>query len=73
MEILDQYGVRKESSRNFLERFDTSYVNEVQEFVNCILNNRKPSITAQDGTKVTEIAYKCREAFETGQLLKFEH
>lgn len=71
VEILDNGGVRKECSENFLERFEDSYVNELQEFVDCIIEGRKPEVTVYDGTKVTEIAYKCKEAFETGELLKF--
>jgi myo-inositol 2-dehydrogenase/D-chiro-inositol 1-dehydrogenase len=71
VEVLDQYGVRKECSENFLERFDTAYVNEVQEFVNCIVEGRKPEVTVYDGTRVSEIAYTCKAAFEQGTLLKF--
>ncbi len=71
VEILDNSGVRRECSENFLERFKTSYVNEIQEFVDCIVENRKPEVTVHDGTRVSEIAYKCKEAFETGELLRF--
>ncbi|MDR3148206.1 MAG: inositol 2-dehydrogenase, partial [Treponema sp.] len=62
--------VRKECSENFLERFDAAYVNEVQEFVNCIVEKRKPAVTVYDGTRVSEIAYACKAAFESGELLK---
>ena len=71
VEILDSSGVRRECIENFLERFESSYVNEVQEFVNCILEGRKPEVTVYDGTRVSEIAYKCKEAFETGEILRF--
>ena len=71
VEILDNTGIRKECSENFLERFESSYVNEVQEFVNCILENRKPDVTVYDGTRVSEIAYRCKESFEKGELLRF--
>jgi myo-inositol 2-dehydrogenase/D-chiro-inositol 1-dehydrogenase len=71
VEVLDSHGVRKECSENFLERFDTAYVNEVQEFVNCIVAGRKPEVTVYDGTRVLEIAYKSKESFESGELLKF--
>ncbi len=71
VEILDNHGVRKECSENFLERFEASYVSEIQEFVNCARENRRPEISVYDGTRVTEIAYKCKEAFETGELLRF--
>ncbi|MBP9477830.1 MAG: inositol 2-dehydrogenase [Sebaldella sp.] len=70
VEILDNNGVRKECSQDFLERFEESYLNEVNEFINCIIENRKPEVTVYDGTKTTEIAYKCKEAFETGNLVK---
>jgi len=71
VEILDTNGVRKECSGNFLERFDTAYVNEVQEFVDCIIQGRKPGVTVYDGTRVSEIAYTCKSAFETGELVRF--
>jgi myo-inositol 2-dehydrogenase/D-chiro-inositol 1-dehydrogenase len=71
VEILDDHGVRRECSGNFLERFDTAYVNEVQEFVNCIIEGRKPDVTVYDGTRVSEIAYTCKAAFESGELVRF--
>ena len=71
VEVIDGHGVRRECSQNFLERFDSAYVNEVQEFVNCILTGTKPSVTVYDGTKVSQIAYTCKAAFEKGELLKF--
>lgn len=71
VEILDGHGVRRECSKNFLERFASSYINEINEFVACIRDKRKPEVTVNDGTRVTEIAYRCKEAFETGELLRF--
>jgi myo-inositol 2-dehydrogenase / D-chiro-inositol 1-dehydrogenase len=71
VEILDNSGVRKECSQNFLERFEESYVKEVQHFADCILTGRKPDVSVYDGTRVSEIAYKCKEAFETGEMLRF--
>ncbi len=71
VEILDNSGVRRECSENFLERFASSYVNEMQEFVYCIIEDRKPEVTVYDGTRVSEIAYRCKEAFESGELKRF--
>jgi myo-inositol 2-dehydrogenase/D-chiro-inositol 1-dehydrogenase len=71
VEVLDAHGVRKECNQNFLERFDAAYVNEVQEFVNCIISGKKPSVSVYDGTRVSEIAYTCKAAFEKGELLLF--
>jgi myo-inositol 2-dehydrogenase/D-chiro-inositol 1-dehydrogenase len=71
VEVLDSHGVRRECSQNFLERFDTAYVAEVQEFVNCVISGKKPDVTVYDGTRVSEIAYTCKAAFESGELLRF--
>jgi myo-inositol 2-dehydrogenase/D-chiro-inositol 1-dehydrogenase len=71
VEILDSHGVRKECSENFLERFEGAYVNEVQEFVDCIVEGRRPAVTVYDGTRVSEIAYACKAAFESGELHHF--
>lgn len=72
VEILDNSGVRKECSQNFLERFETAYLNEVQEFVNCILENRKPEVSVYDGLNATKIAYACKKSFEEKILVKIE-
>lgn len=71
VEVLDTHGVRKECSQNFAERFETAYLQELEEFVSCINEKRKPSVTVYDGTRVVEIADGCRIAFETGKLFTF--
>lgn len=70
VEILDEHGVRKECSQDFIERFGAAYLNEMNEFISCINEGRKPEVTVYDGTKCTEIAYKCKEAFETNELVR---
>jgi myo-inositol 2-dehydrogenase/D-chiro-inositol 1-dehydrogenase len=70
VEILDEYGVRKECSQDFIERFGAAYLNEMNEFISCINEGRKPEVTVYDGTKCTEIAYKCKEAFESNELVR---
>jgi myo-inositol 2-dehydrogenase/D-chiro-inositol 1-dehydrogenase len=70
VEILDEHGVRKECSQDFIERFGEAYLNEMNEFVSCITEGRKPEVTVYDGTKCTEIAYKCKEAFESNELVR---
>ncbi len=70
VEILDKHGVRKECSQDFIERFGEAYLNEMNEFISCINEGRKPEVTVYDGTKCTEIAYKCKEAFEKNELVR---
>ncbi len=69
VEIFDSDGVRKECQEDFLERFQNAYINEMQEFVNCILEKRKPDVTVSDGTRAVIIANACKKSFETGQLI----
>jgi myo-inositol 2-dehydrogenase/D-chiro-inositol 1-dehydrogenase len=70
VEILDEHGVRRECSQDFIERFGEAYLNEMNEFISCINEGRKPEVTVYDGTKCTEIAYKCKEAFESNELVR---
>lgn len=70
VEILDEHGVRKECSQDFIERFGDAYRNEMNEFIACVTEGRKPEVTVYDGTKCTEIAYKCKEAFENNELVR---
>jgi len=70
VEILDNNGVRRECSQDFLERFEQAYVDEINEFVDCIVNGRQPEVSVYDGTKCTEIAYKCKASFETNELIR---
>ena len=70
VEIMDEHGVRKECSQDFIERFGDAYRNEINEFVACIREGRNPEVTVYDGTKCTEIAYKCKEAFESNELVR---
>jgi myo-inositol 2-dehydrogenase / D-chiro-inositol 1-dehydrogenase len=72
VEVLDEHGVRRECSQNFLERFEQAFLSELTEFAECIRTGRKPGVTVYEGTLVTRIAYQCKEAFETNQLVRPE-
>ena len=69
VEISDEHGVRQECVRNFYERFEEAFLLEAQEFVACIVENRKPSITAKDGTKVTEAALAFTKSYREKTLV----
>jgi myo-inositol 2-dehydrogenase/D-chiro-inositol 1-dehydrogenase len=44
----------------------------VQEFVDCILEERKPSVSAQDGTRATIIAELATQSFKNNELIKID-
>ena len=43
------------------------------EFVDCVLENRKPAVTVEDGVLSTIVGYACKESFETGELVKVNY
>ena len=69
VEILDHHGVRKLCSQDFIERFNQAYVAELQEFVDCIREDRKPDITLKDGIEATRIALACTTSFQNKTLI----
>lgn len=70
VEVIDQDGVRQECSQTFHERFDVAFKNEMQEFVDCILENRKPEVNVDDGVQSSKIAELATESFKTNSLIK---
>ncbi|CAG7839834.1 scyllo-inositol 2-dehydrogenase (NAD(+)) [Clostridium haemolyticum] len=70
--VFDERGARQECVQGFPERFDQAYLSETEEFVKCVLENRKPGVVVEDGVKSTALAYACKESFETGNLIKVE-
>ena len=70
VEILDSRGVVRECSQSFLERFESAYLAEAQEFVDCIRQGRKPLVTVQDGTRATEVAFAATRSFHSDELVR---
>jgi myo-inositol 2-dehydrogenase/D-chiro-inositol 1-dehydrogenase len=73
VELLDSDGVRRECVQSFSERFDQAFKDEIQEFANCILENRKPAITVPDGTRATEIALLATDSFRKNELIRLQN
>jgi len=67
VELFDSGGARVECVKDFFERFSEAFLAEAQEFVDCVRENRKPSILAQDGTRATEIGFAMTESFHSGK------
>lgn len=70
--IYDENGVVNECSQNFQERFAEAYRLEMQEFIDCIIEGRKPDITVYDGTKNTEIAFAATKAFRENIVIDLD-
>jgi myo-inositol 2-dehydrogenase/D-chiro-inositol 1-dehydrogenase len=70
VEILDHYGVRQECVDDFYTRFETAFLLEAEEFINCIVEGRKPEITAEDGTRATEAAIALTRSYKENTLIR---
>lgn len=62
-------GVVTECVEAFPERFAESYLAEMQEFIDCICEDRKPDVTVYDGTKSTAIGFGTTEAWKSGKVV----
>lgn len=65
-------GVCTECVGSFPERFQEAYLAEVEEFVQCVLEHRKPGVSVYDGTKSTAVGYATTEAWRTGRIVKID-
>jgi len=54
----------------FIERYDQAYKNQLNDFVNTVIDKQQPSVTFEDGRKALIIANAAYKAFETGTSTK---
>jgi myo-inositol 2-dehydrogenase/D-chiro-inositol 1-dehydrogenase len=71
--LFGEDGVVNECYEGFLDRFEQAYLSEAEEFVNCILEERKPEVTVEDGVESTKLGYACKKSFETGKLVNVQN
>lgn len=70
VEISDQYGVRQECVRTFYERFEEGFLLQTQDFVDCIVEGRKPELTLRDATEATRTATAMTRSFREKNTVK---
>lgn len=71
--IYNSSGVVTECVESFPERFDEAYRLEMQEFINCVKENRKPDVTVYDGTKATQMAFATTESYKNRSLTEIKY
>ncbi len=54
----------------FLERYEKSFMGELDEFLASILEKRPPIVTEIDGRNALAIALACQKSCETGRMIK---
>jgi len=51
-----EQGVVSSTFASWRDRFRDAYVREIQHFIDCVLNDKEPVVTGEDGKKAVEIA-----------------
>lgn len=69
VEVMSEHGVCRECYQDFISRWHDAYVTEMEEFCDCVAKGRPGSPNVYDGTKSTEIAFRCKESFLSGEML----
>ena len=68
--VYDVNGARTECVESFPERFAEAYLTEMEEFVRCVREGRKPDTGVEDGIYATRVGYATTEAWKTGKIVK---
>ena len=67
----DEQGMHQGLPFNFfMDRYTDSYVNEIQDFIDAIVNNRAVSVGIDDALKATQIALAAKRSVDTGLPVK---
>ena len=72
MLILNKQGVTHDVVPHFMERFELAYLVQIQNFVNNVLNNNEPSITATDGIEALTIALAATKSFKENRPVEIK-
>ena len=66
--LSDKNGVLSEKPKYFfLERYKESLINEIGEFIDCILHNKKPPVNGVDGLISVLIAQAAKKSLQSGK------
>ena len=68
--VYDVNGARTECVESFPERFAEAYLTEMEEFIRCVREGRKPDTGVADGIYATRVGYATTEAWKTEKIVK---
>ena len=57
----------------FIERYDVAYKNQLENFINCIVNKKPTSVNFEDGRNALIIANAAYESLATGKSVKIKY
>ena len=69
VQIMDQHGARYECVETFYDRFEEAFLLMTQDFVDCVLQGRKPTLNLRDATQATRGAIAMTDSLFNGKGL----
>ena len=72
VEVRDQYGVRTATTPDAFTLYDRSFINDLEEFVGAVLDERPMSCTAEDAFEAAKIVTALQHSFRTGMPVYFD-
>lgn len=69
---LSKDGIKSDHVYWFLERFDQAYVDELRDFIACIIEDRQPAVTGADGRAAMALAYACEASRREGRPVSLD-
>ena len=70
LQLTDSHGVRFDCVETFYDRFEQGFLLEVEDFVDCILENKQPRVSIAESTMNTRVAIAMRESFINKKTVK---
>ncbi|MEM2928369.1 MAG: Gfo/Idh/MocA family oxidoreductase, partial [Nitrososphaerota archaeon] len=69
---MDKNGIHSDYPYWFIERFEESYIKEMQDFVKCIIEDKEPRVNAKDGMYIVKISQAAKESKQKGKPIILE-
>jgi scyllo-inositol 2-dehydrogenase (NAD+) len=62
--VMTKEGITHDVVPHFMERFETAYLNQIQDFVNNVLQDKEPSIKAVDGVAALKVSLAATKSYQ---------
>jgi scyllo-inositol 2-dehydrogenase (NAD+) len=70
--VMTREGISHDTVPYFPERFEQAYVSQLQDFVNNVLQDRKPSVTCADGVAALNLSVAATQSYKEGRPVSVE-
>jgi inositol 2-dehydrogenase len=62
--VMTKEGITHDVVPHFMERFETAYLNQIQDFVNNVLQGKEPSIRAAEGVAALKVSLAATKSYQ---------